>query len=143
MLKSIREFFSYLFESIPNSKTKNSKPKIDNQQEAVAGITFRLNADQTIDISCYIPETKDLSVNDITSTAEDYAELLMHINEGLLSSKIISFIKETIKKSDHEQDKLFFENVLVFWVMHHVEYLKEKKNKSDQPLIMPSKVFNS
>ena len=100
MFKSIRKFLSYLlFHSIPNSKTKNNKPKIDDQQEVVAGITFRLNTDQTIDISCYIPETKDLSVDDITSTAENYAELLMYINEGLLSSKIISFIKETINTS--------------------------------------------
>lgn len=144
MLKIIKKFLSYLFNPVSNTnaKIKNKKPEEDHQ-EALGGITFKLNADQTIDISCYIPETQNLSVDNITSMSEDYAELLMYINDGLLSGKIISFIKETIKNSDHEQDKLFFENVLVFWVMHHVEHLKEQKGKSNQPLIMPSRVFNS
>ena len=140
MLKPIKRFLSYLFGFI--DETKNNKTETD-KQEAVGGITFKLNDDQTIDISCYIPETQNLSVDNITSMAENYAELLMYINDGLLSGKIINFIKETIKKSEHEQDKLFFENVLVFWVMHHVEHLKEEKSKSNQPLIMPSRVFNA
>jgi hypothetical protein len=140
MFKFIKKIYTYLFriKTINNIDKKNQidKPSI------VGAITFKLYDDQTIDISCHVPETEKLSSDQMTSIAENYAELLAYINDGLLSTKIIDFIKETIAVSEYEQDKLFFENVLVFWAIHHSELIKSKKTKSNQPLIMPSRVFN-
>lgn len=141
MFNYIHKIYEYLFNK------KISKEKIDNKnkqkkEDYLGAITFKLNQDETIDISCYIPETKDYSLDEMSQTSESYGKLMMHINEGLLSNKIIDFIKDTIKNSEYEQDKLFFENVLVFWAMHHVEHTKNKKQKANKPLIMPSKVFD-
>lgn len=136
MINSILQWF--------NTKFFSKKPEITTQEEesdVVGAITFKLFKNKEIGISCYIPETKDFSVEQMTELSEDYAELMMYINEGLLATKIIGFIKESMVKTDLEQDKLFFENVLVFWTMHHVEHIKQKKIKSNQPLIRPSSVF--
>ena len=129
-----------------NTKFFSKKPEIttkeeEEQSDVVGAITFKLFKDKEISIACYIPETKDFSVEQMTQLSEDYAELMMYINEGLLATKIIGFIKDSMVKTDLEQDKLFFENVLVFWTMHHVEHIKQKKIKSNQPLIRPSSVF--
>ena len=136
MINSILQWF--------NTKFFSKKPEITTQEEesdVVGAITFKLFKNKEISIACYIPETKDFSVEQMTQLSEDYAELMMYINEGLLATKIIGFIKDSMVKTDLEQDKLFFENVLVFWTMHHVEHIKQKKIKSNQPLIRPSSVF--
>lgn len=136
MIRSIFKWF--------NTKFFSKKPTIINQEEesdVVGAITFKLYKNKEISIACYIPETKDFSVDQMTQLSEDYAELLMYINEGLLATKIIEFIKDSMVNTELEQDKLFFENVLVFWTMHHVEHTKQKKIKSNQPLIRPSSVF--
>ena len=136
MINSILQWFSTKFFS--------KKPEITTQEEesdVVGAITFKLFKNKEISIACYIPETKDFSIEQMTQLSEDYAELMMYINEGLLATKIIGFIKDSMIKTELEQDKLFFENVLVFWTMHHVEHIKQKKIKSNQPLIKPSSVF--
>lgn len=123
-------------------KDKHKEPfSKDTLTEVLGYITFKLNKDQTINILCHIPETNNISNSKMTEMAEQYAQLLVCINEGLLSSEIAELIKSSIKESDFDQDKLFFENVLTFWAIHHVEYLKKNKTKSNQPLIMPSAVF--
>ncbi len=83
-----------------------------------------------------------MSIDKLTKLSEEYAELLVWINDGLLADKIIGFIKRTMKEADTEQEKLFLENILVFWGLLHIEYTKNKKIKSDQPLVRPSSVFN-
>ena len=136
----IKNLFKQIISYFKRSEKIELKEKED--LESIGGITFKLNSDSTIDISCYIPETKNLSVEQMTTLSENYAELMLYINEGFLTPKIIEFIKGSIKETDFEQDKLFFENVLVFCTMHHVEHLKNKKAKSNQPLIRPSSVFS-
>lgn len=134
MLKNI---FNYLYSLVYRQK----KEEKSESSDALGYITFKLNKDQTINISCYIPETNNVSSSKMAEMAEQYAQLLVCINEGLLSSEIAELIKNSIKDSDFDQDKLFFENVLTFWAIHHVEFLKKNKTKSNQPLIMPSAVF--
>ena len=110
-------------------------------KDAIGAITFQLFSDKSVDISCLIPETEKMSVEELTRISEDYAELMMYINEGLLTNKIIDFLKDTAKTSHLEQDKLFFENVLVFWALHHVNHNENRRYRPNQPLIRPSKVF--
>jgi hypothetical protein len=136
MITSILKWF--------RTKFLSKQPTITTQEEesdVVGAITFKLYKNKEISIACYIPETKDFSIDQMTQLSEDYAELLMYVNEGLLATKIIEFIKTSMTNTELEQDKLFFENVLVFWTMHHVEHTKQKKIKSNQPLIRPTSVF--
>lgn len=139
MLKQIFGFlYGLVYKNPAPVKEQEKKPDLT---DVIGYITFKLNKDETINILCHIPETKDLSNSKMTDMAEKYAQLLVCINEGLLSTEIAELIKNSISESDYDQDKLFFENVLTFWAIHHIEYLKKKKTRSDQPLIMPSSVF--
>ena len=79
----------------------------------------------------------------MTKLSEDYAELLSLINDGILAPKIVKFINGIIDKAEDEREKLFLENILVFWGLSHVENLKKKISKSNHPLIRPSAVFRS
>lgn len=127
--KNILQYFS--------SERKNST----ETDKYIGAITFKLTKDKIVDISCYIPEVKDISVNKLTKLSEEYAQLLVSINDGLLASKIVDLINDLMEESETDQEKLFMENILVFWSLLHVEHLKNKKNKSSQPLIRPISVF--
>jgi hypothetical protein len=113
-----------------------------NDKTCDGAITFKLNHDKTVDIACFIPEVTGMPTDKLTKLSEEYAELLVWINDGLLADKIIDFIKRNMKEADTEQEKLFLENILLFWGLLHIEYAKNKKVKSNQPLIKPSSVFN-
>lgn len=123
------------------SETAISKNKDMADEECVGAITFKLNKDKTVDISCFTPEIESLSVGSMTKLSENYAELLSLINDGILAPKIVEFINGVIDKSNNDQEKLFLENILVFWGLSHVENLKKKRAKSNQPVIRPSAVF--
>jgi hypothetical protein len=140
----IKQTFSYLVSLFrTHSDTKLSTQKEMDEDEYIGSVTFKLNKDKTIDISCYTPEVSSLSVGSMTKLSEDYAELLSLINDGILAPKIVKFIDGIIDKAENEQEKLFLENILIFWGLSHVENLKKKRSKSNQPLIRPSSVFHS
>ena len=141
MIKKIISYLVSLFGT--NSDIKFSIKKEIDDEQYVGAVTFTLNKDKSVDISCYTPEVSALSVGSMTKLSENYAELLSLINDGILAPKIVQFINGIIDKSEDEQEKLFLENVLVFWGLSHVENLKKKRSKSNQPLIRPSTVFRS
>jgi hypothetical protein len=140
----IKQVFSYLVSLFSiKSKTDRSVKKETDDEDSIGVVTFKLNKDKTIDISCYTPEVSSLSVGTMTKLSEDYAELLSLINDGILAPKIVKFIDGIIDKAEDEQEKLFLENILIFWGLSHVENLKKKISKSNHPLIRPSSVFRS
>ena len=141
MIKQIVSYLVSLLSTKPNI-APSTKKEIDDD-ESVGAVTFKLNKDKTIDISCYTPEISSLSVGSMTKLSEDYAELLSLINDGILAPKIVKFINGIIDKAEDEREKLFLENILVFWGLSHVENLKKKISKSNHPLIRPSAVFRS
>jgi len=141
MIKQIVSYLVSLLNTKPNI-TPSSKKEIDDD-ESIGAVTFKLNKDKTIDISCYTPEISSLSVGSMTKLSEDYAELLSLINDGILAPKIVKFINGIIDKAEDEREKLFLENILVFWGLSHVENLKTKRSKSNHPLVRPSAVFRS
>jgi hypothetical protein len=109
----------------------------------IGGISFKLLPNEMVDVSCYIPEVHGLSSDEMIAKAETYAKLLLHVNEGLLMENIILFINNTIKKTDNIDDKLFLENVLVFWGVLHIEHGQKKQKNSNQPVIRPLSAFHS
>ena len=141
MIKQIVSYLVSLLNTKPNI-APSSKKEIDDD-ETIGAVTFKLNKDKTIDISCYTPEISSLSVGSMTKLSEDYAELLSLINDGILAPKIVKFINGIIDKAEDEREKLFLENILVFWGLSHVENLKTKRSKSNHPLVRPSSVFHS
>ena len=138
----IKQTFSYLV-SLFRKQSDIKLPVEKEDDEYIGSVTFKLNKDKTIDISCYTPEVSSLSVGSMTKLSEDYAELLSLINDGILAPKIVKFINGIIDKAEDEREKLFLENILVFWGLSHVENLKTKRSKSNHPLVRPSAVFRS
>jgi hypothetical protein len=141
MINKITNLINSFFLKLSTFINYKSKSKKDNNT-CDGAVTFKLNTDKTVDIACFIPEVSGMPIDKLTKLSEEYAELLVWINDGLLADKIIDFIKRTMKEADTEQEKLFLENILVFWGLLHIEYAKNKKVKSNQPLIKPSSVFN-
>jgi hypothetical protein len=121
----------------------STQKKSSNDEQGTGGLSFILNHNKSVDVSCYIPETDNMSNDELTSSAENYANLLLYINEGLLMPDIIKFIQKRIDNTDNIQDKLFLENVLVFWGLLHIEHQKKTRHKPNQPVIRPLSAFRT
>jgi hypothetical protein len=150
MLNIIKTVYNRFF-PIPKKSVKdknlisNSDESIDKQDSYIADIRFELTDNEDIDISYIVPNLENKSLEDLSILAEKYAKFLMAINEGYLREDLVKIITDKTKKSDNPQDHLFWDNVMVYWGMCHVEALKNKryKEKTDQPLVRPLSVFNS
>ncbi len=141
-----------IFKSIINwifGKTKSSIiiPDISmiEQLEAeqyVCEILFQLTKSNDIDISFKHNGVSDHSVEQISLLAENCANLVVLINNGLLKKELIGSIKQ-LKKANMNNDKttLFLDNVLFFNGLLQEE-LKSIKKESG-PLVRPSSVFKS
>lgn len=140
LYKYIKQIVQWILNKITFSKKQQKKYKYDDN---IGGLSFRLNHNKSVDISCYMPETDNMSNDQLTSSAENYANLLLYINEGLLMQDIIKFIQKTIDDTDNMHDKLYLENVLLFWGMLHIEHQKKYKHKYNQPVIRPLAAFRS
>jgi hypothetical protein len=68
----------------------------------------------------------------------------MAINEGYLRDEILSIMNKKADTTRDSQEKLFWDNIISFWAMLHIEVQQEKKNrsKSEKPLIRPLSTFN-
>jgi hypothetical protein len=139
--------FDYLktfFKSIYRLFTPNvSQTRAEIKDNHIGGLSFVMNNNKSVDISCYMPETDNMSSEQLVGSAENYANLLLYINEGLLMQDIIKFIQKTIDTTDSVQDKLFLENVLVFWGVLYVEQQQKFKYKHNQPVIRPLAAFHN
>jgi hypothetical protein len=119
------------------------KPKESNDIEAYTGsITFHLTDKQDIDVLCKLPDISSQSLDEMTLTAEKYAEFLCYINDGSLTDNIFGLLKKNAKKTKDEKDQLFIDNILFFWEIIHKENQKKAIKKiSGQPMIRPTEVF--
>lgn len=148
MLNLIQKIYKKLFSQRSNPKNKNvnqdtSSSKI-KKESYIAEMSFALADTEDIDIAYIVPDLDNKSLEELSFLAEKYAKFLMAINEGYLRDDIVKIMTDNTKKSDNPQDHLFWDNVMVYWGMFHVEALKNKrhKEKTDQPLIRPLSVFN-
>lgn len=142
MLKKIILWFRSWFTH--KSKPIQSKKDSSLDKDYIGLLSFALTKDTDIDVSYALPNVDDLDADKIANIAEQYASFLMAINEGYLRNEIISMIDKNIAKHNNINEQLFWENVITFWSLLHVEaQSKKQKQKKDQPLIRPLSVFNS
>lgn len=119
----------------------NKKPASIPTPNNTTSLTFELIEDSTkIDISCQLPDISTFSVEEIVILAENYANLLVRVNNGLLKKEIVKMIEDTYDNSQIEH-KLLADNILVFCDLLQVEYDKQKLNMNNNPIIKPMAVF--
>jgi dynactin complex subunit len=109
-------------------------------EQYVCEINFQLTESNDIDISFKHNNVSEYSVEQISLLAENCANLVVLINNGLLKKELIGSIKQ-LKKANMNNDKttLFLDNILFFNGLLQEELKSIKKENG--PLIKPSSVF--
>jgi hypothetical protein len=122
---------------------KNSYSK-QQTDEYIGSLSFKLTSNSEIDLEYVLPDITNKSIQEMSYLAEQYAEFLMAINEGYLRDEILSIMNKKADTTRDSQEKLFWDNIISFWAMLHIEVQQEKKNrsKSEKPLIRPLSTFN-
>lgn len=124
---------------IPDSSIIDS---LNIDESYVCEISFQLTKDNDIDISFKHTDVREYSVEEISTLAENCANMIVLLNNGFLKKDLIGTIKH-VKKANMNNDKstLLLDNVLFF---HNLlqEELKSIRKESG-PLIRPSSVFKS
>jgi hypothetical protein len=92
-----------------------------------------------IDLIYNIDLIKD---NDIISTSEKYAELLIYLGTRTFKQDLHNNIQNIIKNSNNVKEQLLLDNVIFFYetIKQHIQ---SNYSASNSPLIKPSQVFNS
>ena len=115
---------------------------ITETESYVCEVSFKLTNENNIDIVFVTKEVKDDTVEDIAQLAENAANLIVLINNGLMKKELLRAIKD-LKKINMNNDKktLLLDNILFFHNLLQEEFKSSKKDNG--PLIKPSSVFKS
>jgi vacuolar-type H+-ATPase subunit F/Vma7 len=115
---------------------------ITETESYVCEVSFKLTNENNIDIVFVTKEVKDDIVEDISQLAENAANLIVLINNGLMKKELLRVIKD-LKKINMNNDKktLLLDNILFFHNLLQEEFKSSKKDSG--PLIKPSSVFKS
>ena len=124
----LKKFFHY-FKSRPIKTSPNDQ----------LSVVISLQNNYNIDIELKYPNLENYSVENMTSLAEKYAELLIYINSNVLKHKLLENIKERSYRSEDLKQKLFFDNVLSFHDIVKQEI--KKQTNTTGPLVSPMSVF--
>jgi len=139
----ILSLFNYSTKKIilPN-ELEIKKLKNDDSDVYVAEVQFKLTQDSHIDIIFTHKPIQNDSVESISVVAENIANLIVLINNGLLKKELIKVIKD-LKKINMNNDKntLLLDNILFFNNLLQEELKIIKKEIG--PLVKPSNVFRS
>lgn len=141
----LKKVYNWLF----NKKTSsiiipdpNIIDSLNINESYVCEISFQLTKDNDIDIGFKHTNVREYSVEEISTLAENCANMIVLLNNGFLKKDLIGTIKH-VKKANMNNDKstLLLDNVLFF---HNLlqEELKSIR-KENGPLIRPSSVFKS
>lgn len=139
----IQSWYYYLF-NINVSVNDN----ITNSLSNINGmIIFSVSEPDSVDISCMVPNPISDDPADLSNQAEQFAEMLLCINEGLFKKNIIQVLTNHYDKETDPIKKLLIDNILHFWSVLQTTYKTEKKlkskNNSKEPLINPMAVFSN
>jgi hypothetical protein len=144
MIKYFQNLLGFLFKKkSPIIIAQNPSSILDEiENKYICEITFQLTPNEEIDIGFFYTDVQDSSVEEISSLAEKFANLVVLVNAGLLKKQLIETIKHH-KKLNMNNDKttLLLDNVLFFNNLLQDELKAIKKEIG--PLIKPSSVFKS
>lgn len=135
ILKIYQKFLGFF----SNSKKHQNQIPI---RKYVASVNFRLIDYQNLDIICELPDITKLSPEDVVLLAENYADLLVKINNGYLKQDIVNILKNNPENQDTES-QLLADNILIFYDILQNEYDKQVFVTGNKPIISPSAVFKS
>jgi hypothetical protein len=136
----LQELFRYWL-----NKKHPSVAKEKNQEEPIAdeshSLSVILHPDDIIDIIVLHPKLDRLSLVEISTEAEKFAELLIYVTNNLMEPKLLTTIRNKTKNTNNDKEQLFYDNVLSYYDIIKTEF--EKKLIDNGPLIRPRSVFNS
>jgi hypothetical protein len=119
--------------------------KEKTQEESIAeemhSLSVILHPDDMVDIIVLHPKLDKLSLVEISTEAEKFAELLIYVTNNLMEPKLLTTIRNKIKNTNNDKEQLFYDNVLSYYDVIKTEF--EKKLIDNGPLIRPRSVFNS
>jgi hypothetical protein len=123
---------------LTNEKSQEEEqPIVDNAHS----LSVILHPDEMVDIIVLHPKLDKLSLVEISSEAEKFAELLIYVTNNLMEPKLLTTIRNKTKNTNNDKEQLFYDNVLSYYDIIKTDF--EKKLIDNGPLIRPRSVFNS
>lgn len=123
------------------SASEESEKELSPEEKYLCGLSFYLDEKSDVHVSGFIPDAETIGPENVSTIAEHYAQLILAINKGLLKDKILLLLKDTGESSENPNEKLFIDNVILFYNILKDELAKIQSNKG--PLIKPSSVFKA
>lgn len=136
MYKKLLTWIKKIFTKKPNLSTKENNIPIIPDKKFLCSLNFELGFDGLINIRCYWPDLEKLNESAIKLIAEQYAQMIYLIDNGLAKKDIIDTLYD-VHTTNNAYDIFFVQEVLDKWV----EYYDKAQSKSSKPLIKPSNVF--
>jgi len=120
-----------------NEKSQEDESLVDDTHS----LSIILHPDDMVDIIVLHPKLDKLSLVEISSEAEKFAELLIYVANNLMEPKLLTTIRNKTKNTNDDKEQLFYDNVLSYYDTIKTDF--EKKLTDNGPLIRPRSVFNS
>lgn len=134
-------FHYWLSKNKSLSDNKKNKEEEESVTDDMHSLSIILHPDDMVDIIVLHPKLEKLSLVEISSEAEKFAELLIYVANNLMEPKLLTTIRNKTKDTNNEKEQLFYDNVLSYYDVIKSEF--EKKLIDNGPLIRPRSVFNS
>jgi hypothetical protein len=124
----------------PDIENTTKKNITDN-----GSVIFGLYEDNYISMLVNTPDISDTNndQNALLDQAENYANFLVYITNGLVHDQIINLVEKTMKDTKDLNKKLFLQNVLYFFPILENELEKDltKNISKNLPVVRPLNVF--
>jgi hypothetical protein len=136
----LQKLFRYCL-SKKQSPSTDIKNQEENNTEAIHSLSVRLYENDIVDVIFLHPKIDNLSIIEISTEAEKFAELLIYAISSLMEPKVLTIIHDKAKNTNNNKEQLFYDNVLSYYDLIKIEF--EQKLLNNGPLIRPRSVFNS
>jgi hypothetical protein len=136
----LQKLFHYCL-SKKQSPSTDIKNQEENKTEDIHSLSVSLYPNDIVDVIFLHPRIDNLSIIEISTEAEKFAELLIYAISGLMEPKVLTIIRDKAKNTNNDKEQLFYDNVLSYYDLIKTEF--EQKLLDNGPLIRPRSVFNS
>lgn len=132
-----------IFQKLKKYLNTLSSKRSNKEISPISGnINFILYENNEIDIITTLPECDSLTEEAFLNRSENFGKFISIITSGLASEQIVKLLDNAKKNSKSSNSQLFIDNILYFWAINYVEYIKNKKKKNKlSPIIKPTAVF--